>query len=122
MSNEKTTKWQVKVYNKKTGKSMWTHLAYIPMEVKLRFLAATKYRGWSSGNWVDKWAREDFGIKYIQTWDDIYALREAIKDKYKKLYPELHEQPQTGVIDYLGWTRVWVVAKMKEETKNHENK
>lgn len=115
------TKWQVKVRDKQ-GKTTWTHLAYIPTELKERFIAATKHRGWGSGDWVDKWAMEDFGIKYIDTWDDIYALRAAIKAKYKALYPELHLEEQKGVIDKLGWAKSWTRGKMEEEIKRYEQR
>lgn len=109
----KYAKFGLKVRSK--SKLGWAHLAYVPPELKKEFQSCVRNTGWTINDFVDKWAKQDFGSKRIDTWDHLEELRNAIKDKYRKIYPELHEGVNDEIIDVKGWTRIWVMGKMKEE-------
>lgn len=107
------TKWQIKVRSK--TEIGWTHFSYLPTEFKDEFLKHTQHRGWTNNDWLDKWAKDDFGIKRIDTWEDLGALRRAIQNKYRDMYPELHILAEDSEIDSMGWTRVWLLDHMQKE-------
>lgn len=110
----KTIKWQIKVRSKR--EISWTHFAYLPTEFKNNFLKHTKHKGWTNNDWLDKWSKEDFGMKSMDTWDDLFELKKAIRAKYKEEYPELHLiVDEEKEMDTMGWTRVWLANHMKKE-------
>jgi hypothetical protein len=106
-------KVQIKVRSKE--KVGWAHLAYIPRELKEEFERLFSWRGWTINDWLDKWAKEDFGIKRIETWDDLQTLRKAIRDYYGAKYPEILDDSEW---DKHGWTRLWTLNHYKKEIEN----
>jgi hypothetical protein len=107
-------KYQIKIKNK--TEFIWAHFCYIPQEIRDKF-SEGNYRGWMNNDWVEKWSREDFGISQIYKPEKFKALREAIREAYKQRYPELYIESDN---DNQGWTRWWVIKKMKEEMGNSE--
>lgn len=112
------TKWQIRIRSK--VESGWTHLAYVPLEINNKFLEATKGKFMDYNQWLNKFADQDFGIKRVEFWEDLYELRQAVRDKYRQLYPELHLIEEDAKTDQYGWMRVWLVSHMVEEIKAYE--
>jgi hypothetical protein len=108
-----SSKFQIKI--KQPDKSYnWVHFSYVPSSLKLQFDKWVNGRGWLTNQWLNRWAADEFGLGRIDKPEDLQALRIAIKDKYKKLYPEIFIASDT---DFQGWSRVWVADRMKQELK-----
>lgn len=105
-------KFQVKVRTKTDF--VWTHFAYCNKELYDKFRIIREKKGYTNLNWLEKWSNEWFGIKRIDTWDDLNKVRKCIRDYYRELYPQIHLQEDDGV-DRLGWTKFWLMDRMKEE-------
>lgn len=112
------TKWQIRIRSK--TESGWTHLAYVPLDINKKFMVATKRKFMDYNQWLNKWAEKDFGIKRVEFWEDLYQLRQCVRDRYRELYPELHLIEEDAKTDQYGWMRVWIVTHMMREIKKYE--
>lgn len=99
----------IKVEGRKGDKN-WVHFCYIPPELKDEFDSKVE----ADPRWVIKWANEDFGmgIGEVMTEIELDQLRELIKERYQRLYPDLYIESQT---DNQGWVRVWMISNMRSE-------
>lgn len=106
------SKIQVKI---RRGRSIdWVHFCYVPSETKARFDASVNNPKQAPHYWVLRWALEDFGEVKLNTPEELDALKELIRFKYRDLYPTLFIESNT---DNQGWVRAWYTEHMLEELK-----
>ena len=95
----------------------WVHFCYVLEEVKKRFDGVVNINGRASGDWLLKWAGEDYGVTEIITPEDLEELKLAIRDTYRDKYPEIYLESNT---DSQGWLRVWFTHHMEKELELYE--
>lgn len=111
--NDALIKFLLKVLDENKDHLVWEHLCYAPKELYLKFLDKMSIERFEMGDFVSKWAKEDFNIELpMTTAKDIAILKELVIDKYSSTYPHLLRRSST---DRQGWLRVWVSSHMEKE-------
>lgn len=106
-------KFSLKVLDENKDKLVWEHFCYAPRELYLKFVNQKGIERFEMGDFVAKWAKEDFNIDLAMTTvKDIVIVRELILDKYSSAYPHLIRKSNT---DHQGWVRVWVSTHMERD-------
>jgi len=113
MMEEGLVKFALKVLDENRDKISWEHFCYAPKSLYLDFIAQKRIQRSDMGDYVSKWAKEDFNIDLpMTTLKDILIVRRLILDKYSSAYPHLVRK---AAIDRQGWTRVWVTTHMERD-------
>lgn len=110
------SKFMLKI--RKKTENEWVHFCYVPFSTREAFYAKVSVKGWLNNEWVRHWAKNDFGLKTIDTVNGLVELKQAIKDWASEKYPEIYEKNYDGALDKQGWIRVWVTQHMEEEIEN----
>lgn len=106
-------KFLLKVLDENLDRLVWEHFCYAPEELYLRYLKEMEAERFEMGDFVSRWAKEDFNVDLpMTTSKDIAVLKELIMDKYTNAYPHLLRKSKT---DHQGWTRVWVSTHMDRD-------
>lgn len=94
----------------------WIHFCYISFDLYNLFFKVTKCEKSGFSAFLSMWAQTDFNLKNtMTTYDDIIALRYAIKRKYENEYPELYALTEEENPRIEGWMRMWVSQHMRVE-------
>lgn len=102
----------VRVYTDDSEEFHWIHFCYVDDELYKKFIAIHE-DGISLNDLLARWCKKDFNIdSKMDKLEDVSQLKNLIKDVYKERYPELFRDSRT---DRQGWTRIWVMEKMREE-------
>lgn len=94
----------------------WVHFTYIPEDAFEEFCKVDN-RGWHRNEWVNRWAKRDFGIEGAVENGRLEELKQLIKKHYQELYPEVIPLSTRHNRDTHGWVRVWVCSNIKKETE-----
>lgn len=93
----------------------WRHLCYIDEKIFYAFFNTLGCDRSELADFIEKWALLDFNIHLRMTQEqDIKILKELIRDRSRKQYPNLYRDHKT---DIQGWTRMWLTRHMKEEIR-----
>lgn len=92
----------------------WVHFCYVPQDIKERFDKLCNTLGHLTNYYISVWAYNEFELQDVDTPEGMVTLREAVRGKYKELYPHLFFD---SVTDKQGWLRVWFTENMERELK-----
>jgi hypothetical protein len=113
-------KQRIKIKVKVGNRYEWEHFCYVPSSIKKmhdEYINSSECK--DTKTLVEKWATEDFGKTKLETIEDLEKLKENIKQKFKKEYPELYLPTKT---DRQGWLRVWYTTHMGSMMYDKETK
>lgn len=100
-------KIQLKLFDGRRNQNFWFHFCYIPQDLWEKYQEKFKVNNMDSI--VKEWIKQDFGLEVVRM-NDIYQAKDLIKDLYAKSHPDIFI---SGQGDHQGWTRVWLVDKIK---------
>ena len=110
---ENTVKLLLKVLDAPNNKVKWVHFCYVGQNLYNQYLAENDLTTSSFNEIFSRWCQEDFRLDLaMASTKDVRILRAAIKDFYKRAYPDVYLNSET---DRQGWSRIWVTKKMKED-------
>ena len=91
----------------------WMHLCYADYNLYQTFLKTMGISRKDLSVYISKWVKQDFNYDTSMSYrNDIFILRQLIRENYKIAYPELVIDSET---DRQGWLRVWLTKHMKQE-------
>jgi phenylacetate-coenzyme A ligase PaaK-like adenylate-forming protein len=99
------------------GRYEWVHFCHVPQELKRKFMNITRKLKKSTTVYIRKWAKEDFGVESIETWEQLEELKMRIKNSYRKRYPEIFLDNE---VDRQGWIRVWTTKHIEREIEEYD--
>lgn len=101
-------KVQIKLFDGRRNQNFWFHFCYISKDLWVRYTKRFKVQNIDSQ--VKMWIAQDFDIE-ITTMEDLYTVKDHIKEIYSKIYPDVY---MDSVGDRQGWVRVWLTDKLKK--------
>jgi hypothetical protein len=100
-------KIQLRLFDGRRNQNFWFHFCYIPRELWIQCKDTLGIANLDSQ--VKLWINQDFGLDIVHM-DDMYKVKQCIKDMYSKRYPEVFLDSDS---DRQGWVRVWLTEKIK---------
>lgn len=113
MESTKSIKVVIKVLDATSEKIKWIHLCYLEESLYRKFCEDKQIQPTDFNEVLARWCKEDFDLELsMSSSKDLYLLKGAVKDFYKRAHPDIYVD---SVTDRQGWLRVWVTRKIKEE-------